>query len=96
MATHSSILAWESPWTGRLEGYSPGGIKEPDMTEHTHTLPDLGILAKLGNSLVFMVRNKENNHRVRQHLEEAHYLCSRLKIIKSGDDDGGVDDDIYC
>ena len=56
MATHSSILAWESPWTGNLEGYSPGGLKESDMTEHTHTLPDLGILAKFGDSLVFMVQ----------------------------------------
>ena len=56
MATHSSILAWESPWAGNLEGYSPGGLKESDMTEHAHTLPDLGILAKFGDSLVFMVQ----------------------------------------
>ena len=38
MATHSSILAWEIPWTeepGRL--YSPWGHKELDMTEQlTH------------------------------------------------------------
>ena len=28
MATHSSILAWEIPWTERsLEGYSPWGHK---------------------------------------------------------------------
>ena len=36
-ATRSSILAWEIPWTeesGRgLQ--SPGGCKEPDMTEAT-------------------------------------------------------------
>ena len=33
MATHSSILAWEDPWTeepGRLQSM---GHKEPDMTE---------------------------------------------------------------
>ena len=36
MATHSSILAWESPWTGNLEGYSPGGLKESDRTERLH------------------------------------------------------------
>ena len=30
MATHSSILAWEIPWT---EGYSPWGCKESDTTE---------------------------------------------------------------
>ena len=35
MATHSSILAWEIPWTeepGRLR--SPWGHKESDVTEH--------------------------------------------------------------
>ena len=43
MATHSSILAWEIPWHGQrsLEGYSPWGRQESDMTEqlsrHTHT-----------------------------------------------------------
>ena len=32
-ATHSSILAWRIPWTERsLEGYSPRGHKELDMT----------------------------------------------------------------
>ena len=33
MATHSSILAGEVPWTVSLEGYSPWGHKESDMTE---------------------------------------------------------------
>ena len=28
MATHSSILAWEIPWTEDLAGYSPWGRKE--------------------------------------------------------------------
>ena len=37
MATHSSILAWEIPWTEEPGGYSPWGRKESDMTEHTHT-----------------------------------------------------------
>ena len=32
MATHSSILAWEIPWTGSLLGYSPQGHKEMDIT----------------------------------------------------------------
>ena len=27
MATHSSIPAWEIPWTGSLVGYSPWGHK---------------------------------------------------------------------
>ena len=33
MATHSSVLPWESPWTEELAGYSPWGLKELDMTE---------------------------------------------------------------
>ena len=40
MATHSSILTWEIPWTeepGRLQSM---GSQELDMTEHacTHTI----------------------------------------------------------
>ena len=47
MAAHSSILAWEIPWTeepGSLWGYSLWGCKESYVTErlnihkHTHTL----------------------------------------------------------
>ena len=34
MATHSSILAWEIPWTE--ESDSPWGHKELDTTECTH------------------------------------------------------------
>ena len=39
MATHSSILAGESPGQRSLAGYSPRGHKESDTTErfHTHT-----------------------------------------------------------
>ena len=33
MATHSSILAWEIPWTEEMGGYSPWGHKESDTTE---------------------------------------------------------------
>ena len=33
MATHSSVLAWEIPWTRSLEGYSSWGLKESDRTE---------------------------------------------------------------
>ena len=33
MATHSSILAWRIPWQRSLEGYSPWGRKESDITE---------------------------------------------------------------
>ena len=44
MATHSSILAWETPWTEEAGitgysggGYSPGGCKESDTTEALST-----------------------------------------------------------
>ena len=37
MATHSSILVWEIPWTEELEGYSPWSCKESVMSEHMHT-----------------------------------------------------------
>ena len=33
MATHSSILAWEIPWTESLVGYRPNGRQVLDMTE---------------------------------------------------------------
>ena len=33
MATHSSILAWEIPWTEERAFYSPWGRKESDTTE---------------------------------------------------------------
>ena len=38
MATHSSILAWEIPWTERV-GHSPWVHKESDTTERlTHNV----------------------------------------------------------
>ena len=38
VATQSSILAWEIPWTWKsLEGYSPWGRKESDMTEQQNS-----------------------------------------------------------
>ena len=33
VATHCSILAWRTPWREDLEGYSPWGHKELDLTE---------------------------------------------------------------
>ena len=37
MVTHSSILAWGIPMDRALEGYSPWGRKESDMTEWLST-----------------------------------------------------------
>ena len=36
MATYSSILGWEIPWTRSLVGYSPWGVTGSEMTEHSH------------------------------------------------------------
>lgn len=33
MATHSGVVAWRSPWTESLVGYSPRGCQESDTTE---------------------------------------------------------------
>ena len=37
MATHSSILTWEFPWTEEPGGIVPGVTKKSDVTEHMHT-----------------------------------------------------------
>ena len=37
MATHSSILAWETHGQRGLVGYGHGVVKDLDMTKHTHT-----------------------------------------------------------
>ena len=34
MATYSSILVWEIPWTEEPGNYSPRGHKELDLTEY--------------------------------------------------------------
>ena len=48
MATHSSILAWEIPWTERsLAGYSPWGRKESDTTERLSTAHTASLLTWL-------------------------------------------------
>ena len=38
MATHSGTLAWEIPWTEEpgIQGYSPWGREESDVTEQLH------------------------------------------------------------
>ena len=39
MATHSSVLAWEIPWTEEPGGVQSMGLQELDMTGiYTHTL----------------------------------------------------------
>ena len=50
MATHSSVLAWEMPWTEGPDGYSPWGRKEPDRTERL-TLSLSGSITGAGGRL---------------------------------------------
>ena len=37
MATHSSILAWEIPWTEEPGSYSPWDHRVRRLSTHTHT-----------------------------------------------------------
>ena len=56
MATHSSILAWEIPWTEESGGLESMGSQESDMTEQRSTLvpasihgsPSFPLLQKMG------------------------------------------------
>ena len=41
MATHSSILAWEIPWTEEPGGLYPWGCKELYTTERLNTFTPL-------------------------------------------------------
>ena len=47
MTTHSSILAWKSPWTENLAGYSPWGLglfrnSSPELIAATPSLTTRG------------------------------------------------------
>ena len=49
MATHSSILAWEIPWTGEPGGLqSMGSQKESDTTERLNHHRILSLPSRLG------------------------------------------------
>ena len=56
MATQSSILAWEIPWTEEPAGYSPWGCRELDRTERTcsacSSLPGAGLLDACGPGMM--------------------------------------------
>ena len=47
MGTHSSILAWETPWTGESGGLQSTGLQELDMTERAPSAPLLLLHAQL-------------------------------------------------
>ena len=42
MAIHSSVLAWEIPWTEEPGGLLSVGSQESDMTERLGTLTHIG------------------------------------------------------
>ena len=44
MVAHSSILAWEIPWTASLVGFSPWGFRESDTIEYSTWLVVSGCL----------------------------------------------------
>ena len=52
MITHSSIFAWEIPWTEKPGRLQSRGWKELDMTEHTH---NKDLLYSRGNSMQYSV-----------------------------------------
>ena len=69
MATHSSIVAWNIPWTEEPDSASSWGCKESDTAEHrgahTHTTPRL---SECQNTLLCL-----------KHLQEA-----RFNLLTSG------------
>ena len=66
MATHSSFLSWDIPWTEEPGGYSPQGCEESDMTEqlthtHTHTHLSFSLTAlstRAGTIILFYIPEK--------------------------------------
>ena len=56
MATHSSSLAWDIPWTESLVGYSPWGHKESETPERL-TLTKLNIDVSLTQLLLYWIPN---------------------------------------
>ena len=59
MATHSSILAWESHGQRSLAGYNPQGCKELDMTEVTEYSTAHSLAARNSNLPYTVVSKKK-------------------------------------
>ena len=50
MTTHSTILAWEIPWTeepGRLQSEESQRVRQNSMTKHSTADPDTGKFSKI-------------------------------------------------
>ena len=54
MATHSSILAWETPWAEQLVGYSMGSQKSQTQLLYPKIKPKVRL--RISKSLYVMVQ----------------------------------------
>ena len=61
MATHSSILAWEIPWTGAWKTAVHGVTKESDMTEGLNNNKSGLFPLSLGSQVALVVKNLPAN-----------------------------------
>ena len=59
MATHSSILPWESPWTEKPGGLQSMGHKELDMTEQLSTATPVYQAEEVLATLLSQVEHKQ-------------------------------------
>ena len=64
MATHSSVLPWEIPWTKKLEGYSPWSHKrvKQDLVTKTNKQQPKTQLSQAQN---IILQEYEEAHRIK-------------------------------
>ena len=62
MATHSSILVWENPWTEEPGGLQSLGCKELDKTEHTVHRKQLPVTTGIIIDTIIITIDKPKNH----------------------------------
>ena len=91
MATHSTILVWEVPWTEEpgqrsLVGYSPWGCKSHDLV----TEPPVGGEVEAVTDFIFLgsqiTADGDCNHEIKRHFLFGRKAMTNLdSIIKSRD-----------
>ena len=84
VSTHSSILAWEIPWTEELGGLQSTGRKESDTTERLHFTfryaDDTTLIAESEEELKsLLMKVKEESEKVGLKLN-----IQKTKIMASG------------
>ena len=79
MTTHSSILAGKIPWTEELMGYSPWGLKEPDMIERLsmHAYDISNYQVKI--SAISGMRSMNNIHKVHTSIDSINSSGTNCK-----------------